>query len=227
MAAGLGEAFELRVYHFLPAHFALDDLHKRQLKIARIDALNDPFELIGHSAADAATRKAFAKTKMDLAEKFGLLCFSRGWRNPVQWSHYADHHRGVCLGFDVPDRLLRAVSYVRKRPFPDLTALAGDDSTAMAVMIKILTTKFSHWRYEDEVRLFVSLEDSDSSGLYFKPFDADLRLREVIVGAASTQSRRDVSDAVGGYVSDVTVRKARLAFRTFRVVEQRRAASWT
>lgn len=94
-------------------------------------------------------------------------------------------------------------------------------------MLKILTTKFSHWRYEDEVRLFVRLEVPDPCGLYFKPFDADLRLREVIVGAASTQSRRDISDAVGAHVSDVTVRKPRLAFRTFRVVEQRRAALWT
>lgn len=227
MAAVLGEAFDLRVYHFLPAYFAIDDLHKRQLKIARIDALNDPFELIGHSAADASTRKAFAKTKMDLAGKVGLLCFSRGWRNPVQWSHYADQHRGVCLGFDVPDRLLTAISYVRKRPLPDLSVLSGNGSAARAAMLKILTTKFSRWRYEDEVRLFVRLEVPDPCGLYFKPFDADLRLREVIVGAASTQSRRDISDAIGAHVSDVTVRKARLAFRTFRVVEQRRAALWT
>lgn len=57
MAAVLGEVFDLRIYHFLPACFGLEDLHKRQLKIARIDALNDPFELIGHSAADASTRR--------------------------------------------------------------------------------------------------------------------------------------------------------------------------
>ena len=26
----------------------------------------------------------------------GMLCFSKGWHNPVQWSHYTDKHKGIC-----------------------------------------------------------------------------------------------------------------------------------
>jgi hypothetical protein len=35
----------IRVYHFLPAKYALDDIEKQRLKISEIDQLNDPFEL--------------------------------------------------------------------------------------------------------------------------------------------------------------------------------------
>jgi hypothetical protein len=45
-----------------------------------------------------------------------MLCFSRDWHNPVQWSHYADKHRGICLGFDVPDSLLVPVQYTKEPP---------------------------------------------------------------------------------------------------------------
>ncbi len=220
----LAGAETMRVYHFLPANFGLENLRRRRLKLARIAALNDPFEFIGPSAPDPATRKAFADTKTELAAQFGLLCFSRNWKNPVQWSHYADHHRGVCLGFDVPDGLLTVVSYVRKRPLPDVDLLRRKDAAARDAMLKVLSTKFSHWRYEDEVRLFARLDTPSAGGLYFRPFDADLQLREVIVGASSDLSRREISDALVGTAAQV--RKARLAFRSFRVVEQRKASLW-
>lgn len=214
----------MRVYHFVPAIFGLENLRERRLKLARIAALNDPFELIGPSAPDPATRKAFADTKAQLASQVGLLCFSRSWRNPVQWSHHADHHRGVCLGFDVPNGLLTPVTYVRKRPLPDMDLLRRKDDDAKAAMLKVLSTKFSHWRYEDEVRLFTRLDTPDARGLYFRHFNADLQLREVIVGASSDLSRRDIRDALASTAAQV--RKARLAFRSFKVVEQRKASLW-
>ena len=40
---------------------------------------------------------------------------SRSWHNPVQWSHYASKHTGICLGFDVPDEHLGEVTYSRTR----------------------------------------------------------------------------------------------------------------
>lgn len=217
----------MRVYHFLPSHFGLEDLRERRLKIARLDELNDPFEFIGYAARDVATRKAFENTKTDLARHSGMLCFSRGWRNPVQWSHYADRHRGLCLGLDIPNELLVTVSYVRRRPVPDLEALSGTGREARDAMLKVLATKFSHWRYEDEVRVFTELDVRDpATGLYFKEFGEDLVLREVIVGPASTLSRADIASALGASTEGVRVRKARLAFRSFRVVEQRRTALW-
>ena len=35
------------VYHLLPEKFALGNLRLRRLKVARLDDMNDPFELLG------------------------------------------------------------------------------------------------------------------------------------------------------------------------------------
>jgi hypothetical protein len=216
----------VRVYHFVPYGFGLEDLRHRRLKIARLDDLNDPFELLGFAAREPMIRKAFADTKARLARDRGLLCFSRDWHNPVQWSHYAEQHRGLCLGFDIPDEMLTEVTYIAKRPLPDMVRLAGTGLQAQAEMLRVLTTKFSHWRYENEVRVFVDLTDPIGS-LYFADFGPSLALREVIVGARCEATRANIAAALGPLASAVKTRKARLAFRSFRVVEQKQRALWS
>ena len=42
----------MHVYKFLNAKYALEALEKRRLKIARINELNDPFELLGTNLTD-------------------------------------------------------------------------------------------------------------------------------------------------------------------------------
>ena len=99
----------MRVFHFIGAEYGLEDLRMRRLKVATLHELNDPFELFGVSLADESVRRAFAAMKDQLASNRGLLCFSRDWHNPVQWSHYAAKHTGMCLGFDIPNEHLGAI----------------------------------------------------------------------------------------------------------------------
>src|SRR6266446_5545165 len=105
----------MRVYHFLPALHALEDIEKKRIKISEIDQLIDPFELWCVSQEDKKLRPALRKYKKEMSERFGMICFSKQWHNPLLWSHYADKHRGMCLGFDVDDRGLKAVNYVEER----------------------------------------------------------------------------------------------------------------
>ncbi len=97
--------------------------------------------------------------KNELAQKHGLLCFSRHWHNPVLWSHYASRHTGLCLGFDVPDDCLGPVSYSRKRLVVEAESFTTPHQLAPEMVIKFFFTKYSHWRYENEVRCFVTLTD--------------------------------------------------------------------
>ena len=91
---------------------------------------------------------------------------------------------------------------------------------------ELLSLKFSHWRYEQEHRLFVKLDEKDeATGLYFFAFGDVLSLREVIVGANS-EVTRDAIAAVLADFPDVKPLKARLAFRSFKVVKQRSKALW-
>jgi len=190
----------MRVYHFINAEFGLEDIIERRLKISRIMELNDPFEFLGANLSDPNFRKAMKATKATLSKSKGILCFSKNWNNPVQWSHYSDKHKGLCLGFDVPDELLVKVKYVDRR-------LSHDLVSSETQMLKFLTTKFAHWQYEEEYRVFRPLEE-EIDGRYYEVFSDNLILRQVIVGAQSSITRAQISNALGDIESKVEVFKA-------------------
>jgi hypothetical protein len=203
----------MRVYHFLPAKWALDDIAKRRIKISEIDQLNDPFELWCVDQKDQRLREVLRGFKKETGEKFGLICFTRRWHNPLLWSHYADKHRGICLGFDVDDRGLKPVSYVKERPTLQIPP-------TLESMNEILFAKYRDWKYEEECRNWFKF-DNREDGHYFFYFEQQefVRLREVIAGPLCDTSRAEIENAVSGYSDQVSIAKARLAFRTFRVVE--------
>lgn len=208
----------MRVYHFVNEKFGMKDLVERRLKIAKIMELNDPFEFLGVDLTDRNLRRVLKETKSDLSKSNGLLCFSRHWKSPLLWGHYADKHKGMCLGFDVPDRHLDEVTYTKER-------LPAPKVIDQPFMKKLLLTKFDHWRYEEEYRAYVSLED-EIDGHYYADFSENLILKEVIVGDQSRITRAKILSALGDLAVGVEVFKARPAFKSFEVVLQKNAALW-
>jgi hypothetical protein len=206
----------MRAYKFLNAHFGLKSLYEKRLKISTIDDLNDPFELLPYNLSDPKHRWAVHETRKQLAVGRGLLCFSADWRNPVVWAHYADKHKGLCIGFEIPKgrNIIKVVKYVSKRlPFPVPPKIA--DAEAM------LFTKFSSWRYERELRIWAALND-EQDGLYYSDFDNTLRLVEVIAGARCTVPRSAVVRALGPLQREIVLTKARAGFTRFEVVPDKR-----
>lgn len=127
----------MQVYKFLDTHFGLKSLRERRIKISILSDLNDPFELLPWELSNRAYRNAVRQTRSELATRRGILCFSADWRDPVIWAHYSDKHKGICLGFEIPDDLCKRVMYVSRRlPFPTKPGL--DDAETM------LFTKFDH-----------------------------------------------------------------------------------
>ena len=74
-----------------------------------------PFEFTAVDLSDHDFRLGVEQWKRDLSKDIGILCFSKYWYNPVQWTHYADRHKGLCLGFDVPDEYLVKINYCSNR----------------------------------------------------------------------------------------------------------------
>jgi hypothetical protein len=214
-------------YHFVKANHGIENLQKRRLKIAELHDLNDPFELFGIEMSNERVRIAFEQMKKELAKNQGLLCFSEVWNNPVMWSHYADRHTGLCFGFEIPEEHIGKVLYSRKRLVANLEKLSNPSNLTEEDARKFLFTKYAHWRYEKEYRSFVTLDDKNpETGLYFANFSDQLKLKNVIVGARSEFSRSDINLALGELASSVETFKARLAFRTFRVVRQTNEKLW-
>lgn len=206
----------MRVYHFLSATNALKDISKRRIKIAQFQDLNDPFELLPPDLSDKSMRKAFRAFKKVMEQSNGILCFSRTKREPLLWSHYADKHRGMCLGFDVRDDTLKEVKYVSRR-----LVLKSLRNLTKGTAIKFLSTKYQGWSYEKEVRAFLSLEEKDErNGLYFADFGDGIKLKEVLVGPECKVKKKEIMARLRGY-PNVRVIKTRLAFTKFSVVENR------
>jgi hypothetical protein len=208
-----------RLYHFSSAKYALDDLRSRRLKIAQFDDVNDPFELKCVNLSEDWQEVGFDQFKAGMASRAGFLCFSEQWDSVLQWSHYADRHKGICLGFDVSniDTKFGRVEYrADKLPFP------GTSQLDEQFMWKILRTKFDGWQYEKEWRVFTQLQEgvwNESAGrrLYFADFADELVLREVILGAENKNRAGEIQDALQGYGKRVRLFRVHLANSTFEL----------
>src|SRR5712691_6601636 len=185
----------MRAYHFVNSKYGIENIQKRRLKISRLQDLNDPFELLSIELSDEGLRTRFLALKQRMAEDRGMLCFSRNWKNPVLWSHYADRHRGLCLGFEIDRSLPMRVQYTARRLAGEAEQLLAGSMTRQT-MERLLCTKYSHWKYESEERLFLSLDakDKDLEGRYFEAFSSKLKLAQVIVGAYSSVSRDQLNE---------------------------------
>jgi hypothetical protein len=211
----------MRLYHFRNKENGLRSIREKRLKISRILELNDPFELVGVDMTDKNERRKFKVMKEKLSGTKGLLCFSKNWQNPVQWAHYADSHKGICMGFEVPDEPMIKIDYVKQRlPYPG----KYDEK----FMLKVLSTKFEHWNYEEEYRVYISLDkDEEEHGLYFSEFSSQLKLKRIIVGCESDISRKEIEDLIDTFDYNIEYFKARPGFKNFEIVRNKNDKLWT
>lgn len=206
----------MRAYHFLRQEYAISNLALRRMKVSRLDDLNDPFEFFAADMSDDDVRRTLPRQKKSVDHRRGLLCFSRDWDNPVQWSHYADKHRGVCLGFDVPDQDCQPIRYIDKR-----VDIEDEDDQRIREDLgeTLLHTKYKDWHYEQEVRLIVPLDPAQADApMQFVDFGDNLQLREVILGPRCDLPIEKMRALAEFSAAGTKVVKARLALRTFRVV---------
>lgn len=208
-----------RLYKFYDAKYGFLNIQNKRLKISTLSDLNDPFEFLGYRFTDKKARLDWRRRTEKALSKIGLICFCRDWRNPVIWSHYAHKHEGLALGFDVQTYGLIPVRYESSRKkFPGYSGILNPDPEKF--FQEIIGYKFSHWRYENEVRRMAGLkDDSRQDGIYFREFDASLQLKEIIIGCKSEISKKQLESAID--LDGISVKTARLAFNSFDVVQQK------
>ena len=101
--------------------------------------------------------------RLELADsKSRVLCFSSSdidnSADILMWSHYADHHKGVRIGFDIsssPGFEITEISYRDDRPEIDLYA---DSAAVQAAVKESLRFKSCAWSYEAEHRVYLFAE---------------------------------------------------------------------
>lgn len=194
---------------------------EHRMRLSQFDRLNDPFELRSVRLDGRKGREAYKDLLKYWHKKLGIICMGQHWKSPVMWAHYADNHAGVCLGFDVPDEVTRKIKYVPERTILKLDHTLPLHGVSKEMLEELLVTKYVHWEYEQEWRLWAKLADPDPiNGEYYLPFGPALALREVIIGARCKHSAMHFDKLLGRVDQTVTIIKARPAFETFEVVTQ-------
>jgi hypothetical protein len=114
----------------------------------------------------------------------GVYCIADKPDNLLMWSHYADSHRGVCLGFD-PERfpfdVAQQVTYSLERE----RVLPSDDHDEK--LRKALLCKSKDWEYESEWRIVDPFHPTGSRRIHPRA------LQSIILGALiSDQNKQQV-----------------------------------
>ncbi|MDD2797009.1 MAG: DUF2971 domain-containing protein [Bacteroidales bacterium] len=163
-------------------------LLKQSLKFSSPKEFNDPFDChnsllrfdFDHVLVDNELKNKFTnrgdrrKAKRLLSKKenyeqlidrekkrFKMSCFSESYKNVLMWSHYADKHKGICIGFKFSpvyrDRfVLAVVKYIEK-----IIPLDGS-SDVPSTILYWLTTKSKFWGYEAEIRAITKAKELNS-----------------------------------------------------------------
>ncbi|UWP98148.1 DUF2971 domain-containing protein [Aliiroseovarius crassostreae] len=226
----------IRLFHFTNDRWGAENVKKRRLKLSFPNLVNDVFELrpfdFGKGEQARILRGAWSQAIEKHSMTQGFISFSKSWVVPTMWGHYADNHKGVCLGFDLPIRRDDGVEYADKIDYIDnLRAIDKRILTDVAYnekMTKIARkTKSSHWSYEEEWRCWFSLSDEEKKLKQAKPderifvkFGPNLVLREVIFGVNSTHTTESFK-ALLHTEDNVEFTTARPSFRRFAMVPQR------
>lgn len=193
------------LYRYLNTEYSLQLLQTEKWKVSRLLELNDPADcrptLTG--APDQQNDEAnevFAQDYLSaLHENIGIVSFSERVSDPVLWSHYADAHRGLAIGFDfiLPHPQFQKVTYHDERPtinYEEAERLKpGGEPTGEFVM-KIITNGFSQkaktWEYEEEYRKFVYLNRCEMIGPHY--FETAPMPSHIVLGIRCKITESDV-----------------------------------
>jgi len=217
----------IRLYRYLSASWALKTIETGELRVSRLAALNDPFEfrpalpfinpLYDHKTVDEYLG-FFLK---EFGPEWGIICFSENISDPVIWSHYADSHSGIALGFDIlQDDCLWPMFYPEERPTIDVgnfPTMTGGEAKNM--VRRILSAKAPSWEYEKEQRVFVDLASARFDGVnHFHRIPTNC-LKHVVLGINCTVTDEEVVSKLKiGRLEGVSVLRARRCLTRFKVL---------
>lgn len=152
----------------------------------------------------------------------GIYSLSTTYDNPLMWSHYADEHKGICLGFrseneDTSDKFykprLGRVEYGRSRSVLYSEILDGfrreNLRGAHAALDAALYSKAPDWWYEEEWRYIHYQSGSE--------YELPAELEEVIFGWRTPRHVIDIVMKIVFYDRDVDFYKMKFLDGSFEM----------
>ncbi len=134
-----------------------------------------------------------------LRRKTRVLSFSQNFHNELMWAHYANSHKGICIGFDLTvlaekDKLMfQKVKYLDELPKVKTYDYYTDFPNFLISYIQTVATKKRDWCYEEEWRIVHTndlncSEDDEFKSLNFSTTKGFLKC--VIFGLHTTDEEK-------------------------------------
>jgi len=203
------------------------------LKASRYGEFNDPFDLVlGSYGASLSKEESNAfydampehysdptyyhETYLDIQAgaraSVAIMCFTRKFRNILMWSHYANDHTSVCIGYDYnceffhnkfscnySDNVgaIREIEYTNQRPKYILPSDLVNDTSEWF-------KKSKDWAYEKEHRILLPTNDAvcnnEQKDMVFL-FKIDPQyIKKVILGCRMKEStKKYIYEKLSGY----------------------------
>lgn len=229
----------MRVYRYLSLDHGLHALQNNMIKIGRLLELNDPFDCFPRLTNsrelnyDEDADSFASRFLRPFASQLGVVCYSATISEPVLWSHYADAHKGIALGFDYAEGSeLKQVIYQDERSELDANELLeANKRRDIRVVKRILSDAFGvkakSWGYEKEHRQFIELSYLYMDGKhYFQQLPMFPILQEVVIAARSPLEVCDVESCLWNrpgsavYSRKIAVKKAHMSPTKYEIVAQ-------
>jgi len=147
------------LFKYLPPE-RVDVLSSLRLRFTPLISMNDPFE---HTLRIGTKEYAIdSDPTMLRVEPTAFVSLSRNNSNILMWSHYAESHKGFCIGFKRNNTYFSKAESVRYRRYRShLNGMSIDLFPKDPNLKGISLEKAIDWAYEEEERLFLCDVEKD------------------------------------------------------------------
>ncbi len=154
----------------------------------------------------------FKNTLHETKSQIGITCFSKSYMKSLMWSHYADKHSGLCLGFSFKEINRNYLLQLAIKYSTHIEQIYYIKDTVFSIY-NWLFTKSDIWNYEEEVRRVYL----DRNGVI--PFEKD-ELVEIYYGLSlPNENITEIQNMLTDY-SITKQSKMKMNPNTFNLIEE-------
>jgi hypothetical protein len=156
------------------------------------------------------------ETRKKIGEDFGVFCLTPQNNNFLMWSHYADSHKGICIGFDTHILMATVLGFLQNVNYQCELPKFELNEDVNGFLTKFLFTKSDAWQYENEYRL---IKFNAAKKHFFMPING---IREVILGCSMEANlKQKTIDLIKCKLPDTSIYDSYLSSTNFEVLTRK------
>ncbi|MCP4551627.1 MAG: DUF2971 domain-containing protein [Bacteroidetes bacterium] len=131
-----------------------------------------------------------ANFKKAMSEYWCVCCLSDTWGKNIMWAHYANSHKGICVGFEIKNSDIKLLASAKVKYSNDKVVLPYNffslgDSDKSKYYTDVTFTKSTEWKEESEVRILSEIGEcihDENSKRYYQELDIS-DVKSIYLGA--------------------------------------------